>query len=104
MAQKREDQSGRDVVTYYLRRGGLVGAERQVADEEWPGGAAGYRPAVDKHLIQGDGKSGVVAVNHHGGGVPHQADVYARCVDMDGGRVVVRRDDCNGLPPAILLT
>ena len=43
-----------------------------------------------------------MAVDDHGGGVPHETDVDARGVDVDRRGVVVGGDDGDGLPAAVL--
>jgi len=86
----------------YLRCGGLVAAEREIPDEERPWRAPGHGAAVLEHEVERDGERGVVAVDDHGGGVPDEADVDARGVDVDRGGVVVGGDDGDGLPSAVL--
>lgn len=83
---------------------GLVASKRQVSDEEGALGATRHRAAVDEHLVQRDGQGGVVAVDDHGGGVAHQADVDAGGVQMHRRGVVVRRHHGYGLTPPVLLT
>lgn len=86
----------------YPRGGGLIATEGEVADEERPGGAAGDGAAVLEHDVERDGERGVVAVHHHGRRVPDEADVDPGRVDVHRGRVVVGRDDGDGLPASVL--
>jgi len=82
---------------------GLVGPERQVPDEERRLGPAGHGAAVDKHLVERDGERGVVAVDHHGGGVAYETDVDGGGVEVNGGGVIVSRDHGDGLGRSVLL-
>lgn len=82
---------------------GLVASKRQVPDEEGALGATRHRAAVGEHLLQRDRQGGVVAVDDHGGGVAHQADVDSGGVQMHRRGVVVRRHHGYGLAPLVLL-
>lgn len=86
----------------YLRGRGLVAAKGEVPDEQRPWRAPGDGAAVLEHEVERDGERGVVAVDDHGGGVPHEADVDAGGVDVDRRGVVVGGDDGDGLPAAVL--
>jgi hypothetical protein len=86
----------------YLRGRGLVAPKREVPDEQRAWCASGHGAAVLEHEVERDGERGVVAVDDHGGGVPHEADVDARGVDVDRRGVVVGGDDGDGLPAAVL--
>ena len=85
-----------------VRGAPLVGAEREVADEEGPRGAARDRAAVREHLVEGDGERRVVAVHDHRRAVPDEAHVEAREVDVHGARVIVRGDDADALAAGVL--
>lgn len=88
---------------FNLLSAGLVAPKRQVPDEQGALGTTRHGAAVDEHLIERDGQGGVVAVDDHGGGVAHQADVDASGVQMHRRRVVVGRHHGYGLAPPVLL-
>jgi len=89
---------------HHLIGTGLVASERQVPHEERSLGAARHGAAVDKHLVDRDRERGVVAVDHHGGGVAHETDVDGGGVKVDGGGVIVGGDHGDGLRRSVLLS
>ena len=75
-----------------LRVGRLVGAERQVADEQRRLEAAPDRRREHQQLLDGDRDRVLVAEHVVGGRVADEHDVDAGLLDDDGARVVVRGD------------
>ena len=68
----------------------LVGAERQVGDDEGPAGAADHRRGQRDELVQGDRDRRVVTEDDHPGRVADQEHRDARLVEDVRGQRVVR--------------
>ena len=81
----------------------LICPKWKITDEKRPLGAASDGAAMDEHFFERDREGGVVAVDDHGSGVTHEANIDAGQVEMDRRRVVVGGDHGEGLAPPVLL-
>ena len=83
--------------------GGLVRAERQVADQQRRVQAAADGGGEHQHLVDRDRHGAGVAEHGHGGGVADQHDVDAGLLGDLGARVVVGGDHRDRLAERLLL-
>ena len=83
--------------------GDLVGAERQVADQQRRAQAAARGAREHEHVVEVDRRGGVVAEHGGRGGVADQHEVDAGRLGGAGARVVVRGDHHDRFAEPLLL-